>query len=138
SLVIREFTVDEVELLQLVGDRAALAIDHARLFEAERAARVRVENVQVVTDAALAHLEVDELLAVLLPRIRGILRADTCAVLLLDEDTNELVARAALGIEEEVEQGVRIPLGAGFAGRVAAEGRARAIDVDEYPVSSPI
>ena len=48
----------------------------------------------------------------LLPRIRDILRADTCAVLLLDEETDELVARAAVGIEEEVEQGVRIPLGA--------------------------
>ncbi len=138
SLVVREFTSEEVELLQLVADRAALAIDHARLFEAERAARVRIENVQAVTDAALAHLEVDELLAVLLLRIREILRADTCAVLLLDEATNELVARAALGIEEEVEQGVRIPLGEGFAGRVAAEGQARAIDVDEYPVWNPI
>jgi signal transduction histidine kinase len=138
SLVFREFTAEEVELLQLVGDRAALAIDHARLYEAERAARVRVENVQAVTDAALAHLDLDDLLAVLLPRIRDILRADTCAVLLLDDTSNELVARAALGIEEEVEQGVRIPLGEGFAGRVAAEGQARAIDVDAYPVWNPI
>jgi signal transduction histidine kinase len=138
SLVYHSFTPDEVELLQLVGDRAALAIDHARLFEAERSARQRLENVQAVTDAALAHLEVDELLAVLLPRIREILRADTCAVLLLDAQSNELVARAALGIEEEVEQGVRIPFGEGFAGRVAAEGQARAINVDEYPVWNPI
>ncbi len=138
SLVYRDFEADEVELLQLVADRAALAIDHARLFQAERAARERVENIQVVTDAALAHLEVDELLSVLLPRIREILRADTCAVLLLDDDSKELVARAALGIEEEVEQGVRIPLGAGFAGKVAAEGRPQTIDVDEYPVWNPI
>lgn len=136
SLVPRAFQDDEVELLQLVADRAALAIEHARLFEAERAARERIEHVQAVTDAALAHLEVSELLNVLLPRIRDILRTDTCAVLLLDEETNELVARASLGIEEEV--GVRIPLGAGFAGRVADEGRAMVIDVDEYPVYNPI
>jgi K+-sensing histidine kinase KdpD len=138
SLTPRKFTEGEVELLQLVADRAALAIEHARLFEAERAARERIEHVQAVTDAALAHLEVNELLNVLLPRIRDILRTDTCAVLLLDEETNELVARAALGIEEEVEQGVRIPVGAGFAGRVAAEGRPMVIDVDEYPVYNPI
>jgi signal transduction histidine kinase len=136
SLVPRAFNEGEVELLQLVGDRAALAIEHARLFEAERSARVRIEHVQAVTDAALAHLEVNELLRVLLPRIRDILRTDTCAVLLLDPETNELVARAALGIEEEV--GVRIPLGAGFAGRVAAEARPMVIDVDEYPVFNPI
>jgi len=127
---------EEVELLQLVADRAALAIEHARLFEAERTARQRIEHVQAVTDAALAHLEVNELLNVLLPRIRDILRTDTCAVLLIDEETNELVARAALGLEEEV--GVRIPVGAGFAGRVADEARPLVIDVDEYPVYNPI
>ncbi len=136
SLVPRAFSEDEVKLLQLVADRAALAIEHARLFEAECAARERIEHVQAVTDAALAHLEVNELLRVLLPRIRDILRTDTCAVLLLDVETNELVARASLGIEEEV--GVRIPLGAGFAGRVALEARPLVIDVDEYPVFNPI
>ena len=136
SLNARAFQNDEVELLQLVADRAALAIEHARLFEAERAARERIEHVQAVTDAALAHLDVNDLLNVLLPRIRDILRTDTCAVLLLDEETNELVARAALGIEEEV--GVRIPVGAGFAGRVADEARPMVIDVDEYPVYNPI
>jgi signal transduction histidine kinase len=136
SLKARAFQDDEVELLQLVADRAALAIEHARLFEAERAARERIEHVQAVTDAALAHLEVNELLNVLLPRIRDILRTDTCAVLLLDEESNELVARAALGIEEEV--GVRIPVGAGFAGRVADEARPMVIDVEEYPVYNPI
>ena len=138
SLVPRRFREDEVELLQLAGDRAALAIEHARLFEAERAARQRLEHVQAVTDAALAHLEVDELLNVLLPRIRDSLQADTCAVLLLDEHANQLVARAALGIEEEVEQGVRIPLGAGFAGKVAAEVQPLLIDVDEYEIYNPI
>ena len=135
----RVFDESEVELLQLAGDRGAIAIEHARAFEAERRARVRVEHVQAVTDAALAHLELDELFAVLLPRIRDILLADTCAVLLADEDTNELVARAAVGIEEEVEQGVRIPIGGGFAGRVAAERRPVILDdVDHADVLNPI
>ncbi|MGZ4334171.1 MAG: GAF domain-containing sensor histidine kinase [Gaiellaceae bacterium] len=120
TLVPRTFTEDDVDLLQLAADRAAIAIEHARIFETERRARTRIENVQAITDAALAYLEVDELLEVLLPRIRDVLAADTCAVLLLDEDTGELVARAAVGIQEEVDRGVRIPLGKGFAGRVAA------------------
>ena len=135
----RAFGPDDIDLLQLVADRAAIAIEHARLFEAERAMRVRMENLQAVSDAALAHLEIDELLAVLLPRIRDILRTDTCAILLLDRDRRELVARAALGIEEEVEQGVRIPLGRGFAGKVAAE-RAPVFlpDVDTADIFNPI
>src|SRR3712207_6519384 len=50
-----------------------------------------------------------------------------------------LVARAAKGIEEEVEQGVRIPLGRGFAGRIAAERRPITIeDVDHADILNPI
>jgi signal transduction histidine kinase len=135
----REFDADDVDLLQLAADRAAVAIEHARLFEAERQARRRVEHVQAVTDAALAHLELEELLEVLLARIRDILVADTCAVLLLDRATNELVARAALGIEEEVVAGVRIPMGGGFAGQVAATKRPVIIDnLATFHVLNPI
>ena len=128
SLEARDFAPDELELLQLAADRAAIAIEHARLFEAERAARKKLEGVQAVTDIALAHLELDDLLPVLLPRIRDILATDTCAVLLLDETHGELVPRAALGLEEEVERGIRIPVGKGFAGRIAATGRPVILD----------
>jgi signal transduction histidine kinase len=139
SLVPRIFDAGDVELLQLAADRAAIAIEHAGAFEAERQARQRVEHVQAVTDVALAHLELDELFAVLLPRIRDILGADTCAVLLVDEHAGELIARAAVGIEEEVEQGVRIPIGGGFAGRIAAERRPVVLDdVDHAHVLNPI
>jgi signal transduction histidine kinase len=139
SLTPREFVKDDVGFLQLAADRIALAVDHARLFEAETSARQRLENVQAVTDVALAHLEVDELLRELLVRVRDILGADTAAILLLDDDANELVATSALGIEEEVEAGVRIPLGRGFAGRIAAE-RVPVVlpDLDHADVFNPI
>jgi serine phosphatase RsbU (regulator of sigma subunit)/anti-sigma regulatory factor (Ser/Thr protein kinase) len=50
-----------------------------------------------------------------------------------------LAARAAKGIEEEVEQGVRIPVGRGFAGRIAAQRRPVFIpDVDHADILNPI
>ncbi|HUZ98580.1 MAG TPA: GAF domain-containing protein [Gaiellaceae bacterium] len=129
----------DAELLQLVADRAAMAIEHAQLFESERKARHRLECVQAVTDVALAHLELDELLQALLLRTRDTLGVDTCAALLLDPERDELVARAAVGIEEEVEQGVRIPVGGGFAGRIAANRRPVILpDVDHAHVLNPI
>jgi signal transduction histidine kinase len=135
----REFTRDEVDLLQLAADRVAIALSHARAFESERAARRRLEHVQAIVDAGLAHLELDALLAELLDRIRTILNVDTCAVLLLDPERHDLVARAAVGLEEEVEQGIRIPLGKGFAGRIAAEGRPIGLpDVDHADVHNPL
>src|SRR3954453_18086511 len=98
-----------------------------------------LEALLSVSDAALAHLSLDDLLAELLERMAAILHADTAAFLMLDDAAGELVATAAKGIEEEVEQGVRIPLGRGFAGRVAAQRRAIIIeDVDHADVFNPI
>jgi signal transduction histidine kinase len=139
TLTHREFTRDDVDLLQLAAERAALAIEHGRVYEAERAVAQRLRKLQSVTDAALQHLVLDELLDELLVRVRDMLEADTCAILLLDERHNELVARAARGIEEEVEQGVRIPVGGGFAGRIAAERRPIMLaKVDHTNVLNPI
>ena len=139
SLTPREFTPDDRELLQLAADRAALAIDHAHLFEQERSARQRLEALQCVTDAALAYLPEEELLTDLLDRLTAALHTDTAAILMLESTGELLVARAAKGIEEEVEQGVTIPVGRGFAGRVAAERRAIFIpDLDHAEVLNPI
>ena len=89
-------------------------------------------DLRALTDASLTHLDVDDLLAELLTRVREILDADTAAVLLLDESSGTLIARAARGIEAEVRQGVRVPLGAGFAGRIAAESRARLLVLTHF------
>ena len=99
----------------------------------------RLRHLQSVTDVALAHLSLDNLLAELLLRIRDALRADTAAFLLIDDTGTELVARAAKGIEEEVERGVRIPIGGGFAGKIAAERHPVILDdVDHAHVLNPI
>lgn len=94
---------------------------------------------QRITDAALAHLPHDRLLDELIVRVCEILEADTAALLLLDESRPLLRARAARGIEEEVERGVVVPLGEGFAGRVAAERRTIAIeDLADVELVNPL
>jgi sigma-B regulation protein RsbU (phosphoserine phosphatase) len=106
-------------------------------IEAEAEARLR--DLQSITDAALSRLDDHDFLPALLDRARDILHADTAAVLLLDSPTGQLVAAAAAGLEEEVRQGVRIPVGRGFAGRVAATGRPVILDhVDHTTVMNPI
>ena len=136
----RAFDEDDVELLQLAADRAAIAIEHARAFEAERrradAGRARAGGHgrgaraprarRAVRGAAPSHPRH--------PRSRHVRRAPRST-----RRPNELVARAAVGIEEEVEHGVRIPVGGGFAGRVAAERRPVILDdVDHADVLNPI
>jgi GAF domain-containing protein/anti-sigma regulatory factor (Ser/Thr protein kinase) len=146
TLTHRLFTDDDRNLLQLAADRAALAIEHAQLFQREREARqaaergtARLAALQRVTDASLAYLPQELLLDELLERTREILHTDTAAILLLEPNGEWLRARAAKGIEEEVEQGVRIPVGGGFAGRIAADRQAVFIpDVDHGDILNPI
>jgi serine phosphatase RsbU (regulator of sigma subunit)/anti-sigma regulatory factor (Ser/Thr protein kinase) len=91
------------------------------------------------TDPGLSELPIDALLEELLNRIQEALEVDTVAILLHDTESKQLVARAAKGLEEEVERGVRIPLGRGFAGRIAAERVPIFIaDVDHADVLNPI
>jgi len=99
----------------------------------------RLADLQALTDSSLTRLDVDDLLVELLRRVREILTADTAAVLILDDGSGDLVARAASGIEEEVRQGVRVPLGSGFAGRVAETKHAVRLDrVDATTVTNPL
>jgi sigma-B regulation protein RsbU (phosphoserine phosphatase) len=103
------------------------------------ASEERLKWLEVVTDAALAHLRVEQLLDELLARVRTLMAVDTAAVLLLDPSRQFLVATAANGIEEEVSQGVRIPIGKGFAGTIAGEKRWVSIEqVDHGNVLNPL
>jgi len=99
----------------------------------------QVRSLYRLSDPALSELGLEEFLDELLVRVREVLAVDTVAILLHDEGTQQLVARAAKGIEEEVEQGVRIPIGRGFAGRIAQERVAIFIeDVDHADIMNPI
>ncbi len=106
---------------------------------ATRVTAERLKDLQSVTDAGLAYLPLEELLAELLTRVKVILSVDTAVVLLLDDERQELVARAAKGLEEEVERGVRVPIGRGFAGRVAAGRKAiRITDLEHAEIVNPL
>jgi phosphoserine phosphatase RsbU/P len=91
----------------------------------------KLENIQAITDEAFVHMNVEEFLDHLLERVREVLAVDTAVVLLVDRWGRFLVATAAKGLEEEVSQGAHVPMGQGFAGRVAAE--RRPIYIDDVP-----
>jgi serine phosphatase RsbU (regulator of sigma subunit)/anti-sigma regulatory factor (Ser/Thr protein kinase) len=107
-------------------------------MEAQRSAPEIRGNLLNIADSALGYMSLEDLLSELLERIRDSLEVDTAALLLLEEDRGVLVARAAKGLEEEVRQGVQVPLARGFAGRVAAEARPIIIDLEHADVVNPI
>jgi len=142
----RRYTEAEIVLATELASRAALAVDNSILFTREREARAtaeeaaaRLRDLEVISQAALGHLDLNRLLQDLLEGVRTVMRTDTAVILLLDETGDELVASWARGLEEEVEARVRVPVGKGFAGRVAATRQPVFIpDVERAEVVNPL
>ena len=97
--------------------------------EAEMAAR-RVLALERVADVALGQLPLDDLLREMLERLGTVLGLDAIAILLIDEPGGALEVRAAEGVDPAGDDGrpVRIEIGDGCAGRVAAEKRTILLD----------
>ncbi len=113
-------------------------MDDLRSAEAQRLTD-KLRDIQALTDSALSALGPQAVLDVLVDRVRRVLQADTAAVLLLDDSAAFLIATAASGLEEEVNQGVRVPVGKGYAGRIAAERRPIVLtEVDHFKVVNPL
>ena len=124
------FVMTAVLIVWVAAARRRAEEERARMLTREQDARARAERttallrrVQSIVDVTLARLPLEEMLRELLERIRGVLGIDRAVVLLLDEEEDVLVARAATGCEGDVEENVRVPIGSGIAGRVAAERR---------------
>jgi PAS domain S-box-containing protein len=116
-----------------------LAASEQNARRALEAAAHQVRAVQRVTDTALTHLRLDDLLPELLGRVREALAADTVVILLLNEEGTELAVRAAHGLEEEVKLDMRIPYGRGIAGTIASRGTTLVIDdLSAAEIVSPV
>jgi PAS domain S-box-containing protein len=103
---------------------------------AERTAEL--QQLLALTDTALEYLALDDLLPALLERVQAVLSVDNVALLLLDADRQTLRVQAARGPEEAAAAQVVVPVGQGFAGRIAAS-RAPLIveDLATFPVVNP-
>jgi PAS domain S-box-containing protein len=101
---------------------AMLAATEAARADAE-AAKARLTALQHISDAGLAHLTLDALLRELVGRVMRIFSVEVSTILLLDETGGALVPTASLGLEDGIDADVRVPLGSGIVGKVAATRR---------------
>jgi K+-sensing histidine kinase KdpD len=114
------------DLLCAIARQGAQAVERARLYDSERRTRAEAESanaalraVQSVTDAALGHLDLDDLLQELLARVRDLLHVDLAAVLIVSDDAQDLVECASVGVLASASRGARVPIGLGISGRIA-------------------
>jgi serine phosphatase RsbU (regulator of sigma subunit) len=138
-LVVAEPAVAELDRLveqvlelneDLIGAQRGLSRRQRELERAQAevaATAERVRRLESIMLAGLRSSSLEGLLESLLDIARDVFRSDRAAVLLRHEDRRHLYVAAAIGLSREVQEGVRVPIGRGFAGSIAATGRARVV-----------
>ncbi len=125
----RPLTEKDLELLMTFAQQVSLAVDHARL---DAQVRDQVRDLNAVRETLLditAQLDLPETLHAISERARALVSAQGSAIYLLDAERNELEVVANTGIGRDY-RGMRLALGEGLAGKVAASGQP--IIVDNY------
>ncbi|HEY6780564.1 MAG TPA: PAS domain S-box protein, partial [Thermoleophilaceae bacterium] len=118
DFVTSAFIRDISERQRRQEEREALLREQAARAEAERVAEM-VSGMQLLVDAALAHRGIDDILADLVARVRGVLGADAATIFLADEN-ERLIVRATSGATARSDGAEPIAFGDRFAGRVAS------------------
>jgi signal transduction histidine kinase/GAF domain-containing protein len=128
------FTSQDVQLLSSIGSQLGVAIENARLYEETRR---RVQELAFLNEAGrtmTSSLDLEQILTTVMEETALVLKTEAGSVLLLDEESNELVFEAAVGPLSEKIKGLSVPLGQGIAGWVAREGQPLLVpDVKEDP-----
>jgi PAS domain S-box-containing protein len=74
------FEEDEIRLVSLFADQAAIAIQNARLFEAEARQRREAETIQAATQALTATLDLQQVFELILSELRQVVPYDSASV----------------------------------------------------------
>ncbi|HEY5014919.1 MAG TPA: GAF domain-containing protein [Acidimicrobiia bacterium] len=123
----RDFPPSDRQYLEIVAGLCAQSLRRAQSLEAEQLLAVRLSRLQEISDLALARLPFGELLTEIPGRIAALLECDTVRVLMLDETGRELVESGGTAFDPESPP-LRVPVGRGFAGRVAELGEPIVLD----------
>jgi signal transduction histidine kinase len=111
------YTTEQLNLLETIADQVAGAIVKLRLLqETDQRAR-QLSTLNEMTRQLTSTLELEPLLNNILRNATDIINCEAGSLLLVDEQTDELVFRVTVGPVAETLLNQRLPSGAGFVGK---------------------
>jgi len=117
------FSADEVELLALIADLAAGALEKAMLYENMQRQIAELSALAEISETITSPLYLDEMLEVVVEMAARVMNARLCSIRLLDETTGELVLRATQHLSPAYCALPPLKVGEGIVGAVAEKGR---------------
>ncbi|MDH4138840.1 MAG: GAF domain-containing protein [Anaerolineae bacterium] len=118
----RAFARDDLSRLAALADYAVIAIENARLYERARQRAGELGTINEIAQTITSSLDLDKVIRSVMKGINRILRVETGSLLLIDEETNELVFKITLQGDTEKLAPYRLKMGQGIAGWVAQRG----------------
>lgn len=115
----RSFHENEVALARLMAGQLAAAVTSFRLTEKAQRRSAELATLNDIAAAVASSLNTREVYHKVMEKLNEYFRVDAGSLLMLDEETNELVFVMTLEAGEEKLFGVRVPRGKGIAGSVA-------------------
>ncbi len=122
------YTTDQVELLSLIADLAAGALEKAVLYDRMQRQIGELSTLAEVSETVTSPLYPDEMLELIVEMAARVMHAKVCSLLLLDEERQELVPRAIRSQNPSYRGQPPIRVGEGIAGRVAESGQPLAVE----------
>jgi signal transduction histidine kinase/uncharacterized protein YigA (DUF484 family) len=120
----QSFSIEQANLLQAIADQAAGAIVKTRLIqETEKRAR-QLASLNDIGRNLTANLEPEPLLNQILKSATEILNCAAGSLILVDENTGELVFKVVIGPVATDLLESRLPIGTGLAGEAVQTGKA--------------
>jgi two-component sensor histidine kinase len=112
-----DFDEDEIELLALIGDLAAGALEKAALYDSMRRQIQELTTLARVSQAVTSPLYLDEMLGVVVEMATQVMQARRCSLVLLDESGDKLLPVATH------HEPPALQVGQGIIGQVAQSGQ---------------
>lgn len=85
------FTKDAIRIWNLFSNQAAIAIENARLFEAERKQNERIEALHSAVTVINSSLDIADVLDFILTELRRVIPYDSASIMLIDSDRLRVV-----------------------------------------------
>jgi signal transduction histidine kinase len=133
----RDWTEDEVTMVEAISDQVALALENARLLEAEQGQRMAAEALREAAVVLSSTLEFDELIQRILDQIARVVPSDARNLMLVEGDAVRVVN--SMGYErfgaQDLLEDLRLPMDSMITIRQMQEtGRPIVIpDTADYP-----
>ncbi len=116
-----------INVLSLIARQVGGVIENARLFEETRKKALQIERLSKISDTVTQDFYIDEILNLILSVTMEMFSAKLCAIMLVNEKTQELELRATQGSGEEYKTKPHVNIQKSVSGRVVREGRPIAV-----------